>query len=179
MYPAACPLSFMVSTNPSVVARNGWKLVDMSFLQSAGLYERRGGHAGSSRIVSVPDHFASTTNTDCDSIVSTQCGQCCDSPPLQTTGRQTRKSPQKFSPNGSAIEVSERPTISPRLLIDPATLKGTGSPPPSVPRSVITPRRQRKACSAASPSVVENPTTHPLSFTPKAWLKVPPSVPKL
>src|SRR5215831_8801276 len=152
----------MASTGPCVspgMVGNPWIL---SFFHSAGLIEKEGGHAVSSCDVS-----ASPTNSP-RPLISTAAplfppsvGSVVITPPLQTTGRQIRKFPQKFSPNGSANEVSERPAISPRSLIDNAWLKGNKSGPPSVPRSVITPPCQRKACNPTSPSVVENPTTHP------------------
>src|SRR5215831_4792844 len=169
----------MASTGPCVspgMVGNPWIL---SFFHSAGLIEKEGGHAVSSCDVS-----ASPTNSPRPLIATAtplfppNVGSVVITPPLQTTGRQIRKSPQKFSPDGSAFEVSDKPATSPRSLIDSAKLYGNGSEPPSVPRSVMTPRRQRKACNPTSPAVVENPTTHPLLFTPKAWLKLPPSVPK-
>src|SRR5262245_21525077 len=121
--PAACPLSFTVSTSPCVspgMVGNSWIL---SFLQSAGLNEKEGGHAVSSCDVSVrPTTSPRPLIPTATPLFPPSVGSVVITPRLQTTGRQTRKSPQKFSPNGSAIEVSEKPAISPRSLIDSAML---------------------------------------------------------
>src|SRR5215469_2488916 len=109
-------------------------------------------------------------------LVPPSVGSGSITPARQTNGRQTRKSGQeeKLSPNGSGVEVSEKPTTSSRSFTPDAWLNG----PPRLPRSVITPLRQRNACAAVSPGRVAKPTTEPLLLMVNAWLKIPPNVPR-
>src|SRR2546428_681347 len=65
------------------------------------------------------------------------------------------------------------PTISPASLMLLASLKV----PPNVPRSVIVPFCQRKACWNPE-DVLLSPTTCPRPLMPEATLKLPPRVPK-
>src|SRR4029077_5438592 len=96
-------------------------------------------------------------------------------PSFQRNGRHIRPEPQKFSPNGSGVEVSAAPVTSPLSLRKAAELFG----PPSVPRSVAAPFCQRKARGAVrSRSANALPTTEPLLFTALAAPAIPPNVPR-
>src|SRR5215469_1744379 len=93
-------------------------------------------------------------------------------PSRQRNGWQTRelKNRQKFSPFASGLVVSELPATSPLSLSGkPEKLFG----PPSVPRSFITPFRQRKARWVWFPGRNEPPFTQRLPLTPVASLTVP------
>src|SRR2546428_719075 len=65
------------------------------------------------------------------------------------------------------------PTTSPSLLMKAELLIA----PPNVPRSVIVPFCQRKACWNPE-DVLLSPTTCPRPLMPEATLKLPPRVPK-
>src|SRR5215469_237174 len=94
-------------------------------------------------------------------------------PFCQRNGRHIRPvpKPQKSSPNGSGVEVSAPP---PTLSLSLGRRSALLFEPPSVPRSLISPFRQRKACRAVSPGRVEWPSTEPLLLMPPARLNVPP-----
>src|SRR5580698_7700229 len=85
--------------------------------------------------------------------------------------------PQKFSPNGSGVVVSDTPSISPKMFLLGKSTALFG--PPSVPRSTVAPYSQRVACCAAFPVNSLAPVTHPRSLIPLPEPKVPPSVPRL
>src|SRR6266436_8205329 len=97
-------------------------------------------------------------------LVPPSVGSAVIAPFRQRTGRQTSESPQKFST--SETEVSEKPTTSSLSFIENARLYGNVSVGASVLRSVISPLRHKKACSAVSPFNVEKPTTSPLLLIP-------------
>src|ERR1700688_2434657 len=96
--------------------------------------------------------------------------------PWQLTLVQKKAAPQN-SPNGSKVEVWAVPMTNPLSF-----LTGNATEllrPPSVPTSVMTPSRQRKACSVWSPARFASPVTQPLLLTPpNPLLAEPPSVPK-
>src|SRR2546426_5795117 len=100
-------------------------------------------------------------------------------PSCQTNGRHIRCVPkkQKSSPLGSGVEVSASPPTAPRSLNGendptprlPVALFG----PPSVRRSVMTPFRQRNACTFRPPGSVEKPITELLLLMPHSLAKRP------
>src|ERR1700751_4551062 len=93
-------------------------------------------------------------------------------PSCQRNGRHIRwvPKPQKSSADGSGVEVSAAPVISPLSLRKVAVLFG----PPSVPRLLVMPLLQRKAWPSVSPGRVAKPTTEPPLFTALAAPNVPP-----
>src|SRR5260370_27548197 len=97
-------------------------------------------------------------------LVPPSVGSAVIAPPRQRTGRQTSESPQTFSASG--MEGSDKPTTSSLSFIEYARLYGNVSGGASVLRSVITPLRHKKACSAVSLFNLEKPPTSPLLLLP-------------
>ncbi len=97
---------------------------------------------------------------------------------FRSTGRPGisgyRRKPQKSSPNGSGLEVSERIVTSSLPLGVLAWLFG----PPSVPRSyLVVPTPERKPC--VSPlGRAAAPPIRPALLMPNAILNVPPNAPR-
>src|SRR5215472_14111176 len=171
---SACP-----SGSPASVG-SSWTL---PFLQMTGLNCKtseviEGSQVGSGVAISAcPATWPRLLTPAAKPLLPPNVGSGVITPFCQRNGRHIRWVPkkQKSSPNGSGVKVSAPPpTLSLSLGRKDALLFG----PPSVPRSVITPFCQRKACVAVSPGRVELPVTEPLLLMPPAKLNVPPNVPR-
>src|SRR6516162_4719782 len=172
--PTAWPRSLIPKATPSESPGNVGSSWISPFSQIAGLNCRTwgAGQTGSGAAVSAnPTTSPRLLLSPACPLLPPSVSSAFITPACQRKGRHVRwvPKPQKSSPFGSGVEVSERPTAWP-LSFGPGNAWLLG--PPSVPRSVITPFCQTKACTAVSRGRVEKPCTCPLLLMPNASLNV-------
>src|SRR5262252_9954948 len=144
--PTAWPLSLMAKTFPSGSPPIVGSSCSISpFSQMTGLTSsltEGDGQVGSGVVFSTsPATWPLLLIPFANPLLPPSVGSGTMRPSRQRNGRHIRLEPQKFSANGSGVEVSAEPTTSPLSLREDAPLFG----PPSVPRSLFTPLLPRNA----------------------------------